>query len=175
MTAKVFGMRLKALRIAREMSQEMLARKVGVSREYVARLEAGQHDPPLSTIEKLAKALKVNVAALLEKPMKGLCSNCEHSRDLNEDLYCTECADLVARADAKLERSDLPRVSVHEFGSEGRTENRPGATCALCDRVIEEKQHWFLPKVSNKKTGVRADLHFHEPCHRAWYKQALTE
>jgi transcriptional regulator with XRE-family HTH domain len=59
-------MRLKALRQERELSQDALARKVGVSREYIARLETGKHDPPLSTLEKLAKALGVKVGRLLE-------------------------------------------------------------------------------------------------------------
>ena len=66
MTAKVFGMRLKAMRIKRELSQDALAKKVGVTREYIARLEGGHHDPPLSTIEKLAKALGVKVSALVD-------------------------------------------------------------------------------------------------------------
>lgn len=59
-------MRLKALRAERGLSQEALAKKAGISREYLARLEAGQHDPPLSTLTKLAKALKVKVGKLLE-------------------------------------------------------------------------------------------------------------
>jgi transcriptional regulator with XRE-family HTH domain len=59
-------MRLKTLRAKSEMSQAALAQKVGVSREYIARLETGRHDPPLSTLEKLAKALGVRVTELLE-------------------------------------------------------------------------------------------------------------
>jgi transcriptional regulator with XRE-family HTH domain len=66
MTPKVFGMRLKHLRVERKLSQEALAAKVGVSREYIARLEGGHHDPPLSTLERLAKALNVKVGRLLE-------------------------------------------------------------------------------------------------------------
>jgi transcriptional regulator with XRE-family HTH domain len=66
MAAKRFPMRLKALRQERKLSQDALARKVGVSREYIARLETGRHDPPLSTLEQLAKALKVKVTELLE-------------------------------------------------------------------------------------------------------------
>jgi len=66
MTAQSFAMRLKRLRADREMSQADLAAKVGVSREYIARLELGQHDPPLSTLEALAKALKVKVGRLVE-------------------------------------------------------------------------------------------------------------
>ena len=63
---KRFMIRLKALRAERGLSQEALAKKVGVSREYIARLETGKHDPPLSTLTKLAKALKVKVTSLLE-------------------------------------------------------------------------------------------------------------
>jgi len=43
-----------------------LARKVGLSLGYIGRLEMGRHDPPVSTLRKLAKALGVPVAALLE-------------------------------------------------------------------------------------------------------------
>jgi transcriptional regulator with XRE-family HTH domain len=59
-------MRLKRLRAERKMSQAGLAEKSGVSREYIARLELGQQDPTLGTLEKLAKALKVKVGRLLE-------------------------------------------------------------------------------------------------------------
>ena len=43
----------------------VLANKVGLSREYVARLEAARHDPRLTVLERIAKALKVSVAELL--------------------------------------------------------------------------------------------------------------
>jgi transcriptional regulator with XRE-family HTH domain len=68
MTSKRFPMKLKALREQRGWSQAVLASKVEppVTREYIARLETGHHDPPLSTLEKLAKALKVKVGRLLE-------------------------------------------------------------------------------------------------------------
>ena len=48
------------------MTQEDLAVKAGVSRGYLARVETGRHEPTLSTLEKLAKALKVKVGKLLE-------------------------------------------------------------------------------------------------------------
>jgi len=59
-------MRLKTLRERRGMTQEQLAEKSGVSRTYLARLETGRQDPTLSTLEKLATALKVDVAKLLK-------------------------------------------------------------------------------------------------------------
>jgi transcriptional regulator with XRE-family HTH domain len=58
--------RIKDWRSKRKLSQRELADLSGVSREYIARIELGQHDPTLSTLEKLAKALKVKVGRLVE-------------------------------------------------------------------------------------------------------------
>ena len=48
------------------MTQEALAKAAGVSRAYLSRLEMGRHDPPLSRLRKLAKALRVKVSALVD-------------------------------------------------------------------------------------------------------------
>jgi len=37
-----------------------------ITREYVGRLEAGRYDPTVGVLQRLAKALKVKVAELLE-------------------------------------------------------------------------------------------------------------
>ncbi len=58
-------MRIKRLRSELGMTQEALAKKARLARAYIARLEVGQHDPSLSTLIKLAKALKVKVGDLL--------------------------------------------------------------------------------------------------------------
>jgi len=60
------GKKLKQYRKARGWTQQVLARKAGFSLPYIGRLEIGEHDPPLSTLVKLAKALKVTVAELVE-------------------------------------------------------------------------------------------------------------
>jgi transcriptional regulator with XRE-family HTH domain len=59
-------MRLKELREGRGFTQEQLAKQAKVSRAYLSRLEMGRHDPPLSRLRNLAKALGVPVTALLE-------------------------------------------------------------------------------------------------------------
>jgi XRE family transcriptional regulator, regulator of sulfur utilization len=66
MSPERFAVRLKELRESRGMTQEQLAKKAGVSRAYLSRLEMGRHDPPLSRLRKLAKALRVSVADLVE-------------------------------------------------------------------------------------------------------------
>lgn len=59
-------MRIKILRKRQKISQEKLAARSGISRGYLARLETGRHDPTITTLEKLAKALKVPVGKLLK-------------------------------------------------------------------------------------------------------------
>jgi transcriptional regulator with XRE-family HTH domain len=59
-------MRIKALREKRGLSQQALADKAGLSRTYLARLETARQDPTLSTLEKLAKALKVKLPELVK-------------------------------------------------------------------------------------------------------------
>jgi transcriptional regulator with XRE-family HTH domain len=58
-------LRIKEHRKAARLTQEACARKVGLSLSYFTRLEAGRHDPPVSTLLKLAKGLKVRPAELL--------------------------------------------------------------------------------------------------------------
>lgn len=60
------GMKIQQLREKRGITQEALAAKAGISRGYLARLETGRHDPTLTTLMKLAKALRVKPGALLE-------------------------------------------------------------------------------------------------------------
>ena len=48
------------------MTQESLATRARMSREYLARLELGQHDPSLSILIRLAKALGISVGELVE-------------------------------------------------------------------------------------------------------------
>ena len=57
--------KLKHIRQERKLTQEQLAERAGLTREYIARLETGRYDPTLSTIEKLAKALRVKVNDLV--------------------------------------------------------------------------------------------------------------
>jgi transcriptional regulator with XRE-family HTH domain len=58
--------RLKQLRAKRKLTQAALARRAGLTLSYIGRLEIGMHDPQLSTLAKLAKALHVTVAGLLK-------------------------------------------------------------------------------------------------------------
>lgn len=59
---------LKRLRARRGLTQEQVARQVGVSKAYITMLESGaRKNPSLPILKKLAKALGVPVTELLGK------------------------------------------------------------------------------------------------------------
>ncbi len=64
-SAKRLGQNMKRIRLARQMSQGDICRKLGVDRSYISNVESGKKNPTLSTITKLAKALGVLVGELL--------------------------------------------------------------------------------------------------------------
>ena len=60
--------RIRTLRRRARLTQAALAARVGISRGYLARLEGSgsrRHDPPISTVRRLARALGVTVAEVL--------------------------------------------------------------------------------------------------------------
>ena len=65
-TPRQMGKALKRIREAKGLSQAAVAKRARLTREYVNKLEAGRYDPPLSTINALARALGVPVTELLE-------------------------------------------------------------------------------------------------------------
>ena len=61
------GSRLKKARQQLGLSQEELAQHAGLSRIYVAKLEAGERRAPsLDALERLAKALRVKLVELIK-------------------------------------------------------------------------------------------------------------
>lgn len=55
--ARAVATRLVAYRAQEGISQAALARKLGVSQPLVARLEAGEHEPTLTTLARLSRCL----------------------------------------------------------------------------------------------------------------------
>lgn len=60
------GGNLRAIRNKRGLSQEQVAERSGVHATEVSRIESGKRDPRVSTVERLAKAVKVKPGELLE-------------------------------------------------------------------------------------------------------------
>lgn len=63
----VFGPRVRSLREKRGLTQEQLAKRVGMDRAHLTRLENGQAlNPGLRCIEALARGLGVRPSSLLD-------------------------------------------------------------------------------------------------------------
>jgi transcriptional regulator with XRE-family HTH domain len=58
--------RIKLLREERGLTQAALAKRAGLTLGYIGKLETGHYDPQLSTLKRLAKALKVSIVALVQ-------------------------------------------------------------------------------------------------------------
>lgn len=63
----VFGQRLRQLRLERGLSQEKLAELADLHRNYVGGIERGERNVALVNIVKLAHALNVKPAKLIER------------------------------------------------------------------------------------------------------------
>jgi transcriptional regulator with XRE-family HTH domain len=62
-----FGLALRRERDRLDWSQERLANDIDVDQAYISRVEAGQVNLTLETIEALAKALDIDPAVLFTK------------------------------------------------------------------------------------------------------------
>lgn len=60
------GARLRALRVAAGLTQAELARRTGIHRPNIARVEAGRHTPSLETLARLAGAIGVTTTRVLQ-------------------------------------------------------------------------------------------------------------
>ena len=63
---KRFGLSVRRLRDERALSQELLAERAGLHRNYVGGIERGERNVSLENIVKLAKALSVRSRDLFE-------------------------------------------------------------------------------------------------------------
>ncbi len=92
---------VRDLRHVRNLSQRQLAARMGVPRTYISKIENGKAMPTLSSLDRLARALKVDIAALLRD------ANTRHSDEtavLTADPFLAEIAAYTSQLDA-LQRS----------------------------------------------------------------------
>lgn len=65
------GAKIKLYRQAKNWTQERLAEEIGSTPSYIGRLERGEQNVKLQTIEKIAKALEVNINLFFEDEEEG--------------------------------------------------------------------------------------------------------
>ncbi len=67
MLSEIFGKVLREMREAKKISQEKLAEYSDLDRTYISLLERGMKQPTITTIFKLAKALKTDPSLIIRK------------------------------------------------------------------------------------------------------------
>lgn len=67
MLIEIFGKVLREMRESNHVSQEKLAEYCDLDRTYISLLERGLRQPTITTIFKLANALNVTPAAMIER------------------------------------------------------------------------------------------------------------
>ena len=92
---------VRDLRHVRNLSQRQLATRMGVPRTYISKIENGKAMPTLSSLDRLAKALRVDIASLLRD------ANTRHRDEtavLTADPFLAEIAAYTSQLDS-LQRS----------------------------------------------------------------------
>jgi transcriptional regulator with XRE-family HTH domain len=95
---------VRDLRHVRNLSQRQLAARMGVPRTYISKIENGKAMPTLSSLDRLARALKVDIASLLRD------ANTRHRDEtavLTADPFLAEIAAYTSQLDS-LQRSIFP-------------------------------------------------------------------
>jgi len=72
MSARIlFATNVRRVRLSLGLSQERLAELAGLHRTYVGSVERGERNISIDNMERLARAVGVNVADLLQEPPRG--------------------------------------------------------------------------------------------------------
>lgn len=87
---------VRELRQVRNLSQRQLAGRMGVPRTYISKIENGKAMPTLSSLDRLARALDVDISALLRDSSKR---HSEETAMLMNDPFLAEIAAYTSRLD----------------------------------------------------------------------------
>lgn len=77
--------RLKDLRIAHNLTQEDMAKKLMITRQAISRWENGETEPNLETLKLISKTFNVSINTLSGSPRALICQVC--GMPLEEDEY----------------------------------------------------------------------------------------
>ena len=88
-TKNLLGARIKEMRKLRGLSQEKLAEMINIDPKHLSRIEVGRSFPSMDTLDKIAKALRVDLKDLFEFSHHGKTSN-EMRREIGNLLKETD-------------------------------------------------------------------------------------
>jgi len=81
---ETIGLRIREIRLEKQWTQEKLGEVIGVSYSYVGRIERGQKNISLKTLEKIAQALEVSEAEFFTYSHTEEINQSEKMREIQE-------------------------------------------------------------------------------------------
>ena len=86
MINKMIGRRLRALRMAQNINQVALAKRVGVTQPYIVALEKGRENPTLAILVRLSKALNVHLTDIFKLGDASMGELTEEEKKWNDEV-----------------------------------------------------------------------------------------
>lgn len=68
---ELVAVNIRKLRVARKLSQEALAVDAEIDRTHVSRIERAIENPTIVVLDRIAKALEIDIAMLFVRPRAG--------------------------------------------------------------------------------------------------------
>lgn len=148
----MFGVRLKALREQRGLTQGQLAESAGVSRQLVGAVEAGRHLPRVDAAARLAAAVGAAVESLLGPPAERLedVTGGPVPRGVPLRVACVGDRLMCAPAGAAGEGWELADALLGDDGLELLPGASPGAVVVGCDPALG-----LLERIVARRDGPR--------------------
>jgi transcriptional regulator with XRE-family HTH domain len=109
---------VRDLRRVRNLSQRQLAGRMGVPRTYISKIENGKAMPTLSSLDRLARALQVDISVLLRDASTR---HKDETAMLIADPFLAEIAQHAQHLDATQKSIFLNQVRELAIGRQRRT------------------------------------------------------
>lgn len=117
---KKFARTLKTLRTGCDVTQEKLAKDLGISRSTIGMYETGEREPDFATAERIADYFKVNVDTLLGRQIsQEKCDRWDEENNLNGEMALYVKMEEIGRGGgAKIVHNNQKEIIKNLFGSQ---------------------------------------------------------
>ena len=110
MDKEKLGLRVKELRELSDLTQEKLAAKAGISRNYISSIENGRYSPSIETLSKIAKALDVTVLQILDNHVESMENRVSEEINRLQPLFNDISKDQLEMADGLIVQAARLRI-----------------------------------------------------------------
>lgn len=87
--SQIIGKRLRAARLAAQLSQEALAERCGLHPSYIGQLERGEKNATIESIQKIAGGLGITISSIFEQTETHETADCTRIAREAFELFAT--------------------------------------------------------------------------------------